>query len=77
MIMRDLIISTIEQNFRDGYQEIGRNICATIAYPHPILATLNDIENNHRHELLNPWLKSLTDEQLLGVLESQHCEMYR
>jgi len=70
--MRDLIISTIEKNF--ATEGIGR-------LPEPlftpdVLVTLREVTCG-KSELLNPWLKSLTDEQLLGVLESQHCEMYR
>lgn len=74
--MRDLVINTIEKNFQDNYQEIGRNLFSTICYPHPILTTLEEIAEG-KHELLVPWLKSLTNEQLLGVLKSQLCGMFR
>jgi len=74
--MRDLVISTIEKNFENGLNEIGRHLCCTLEQANPIIVTLYAI-NNGAPELLVPWLKSLSNEQLLGVLESQHCERYR
>ena len=74
--MRDLVIKQIETNFEAGLHEIGRMIYYTTFHSHPIVVTLKQI-NDGKHELLVPWLKSLSNEQLLGVLESQHCERYR
>ena len=74
--MRDLVISTIEKNFLSGLNEIGRHLCCTLEQVNPIIVNLYRI-NNGEPELLVPWLKSLSNEQLLGVLESQHCERYR
>lgn len=76
--MRDLLIKTIEKNFEEGLDEIGRNLYSfnegrmfwQLCY------SIQDNPKGNAH-LLNPFLKSLPDEALLGVFESQMCQRYR
>lgn len=72
--MRELIIQTIEQNFAEGLDEIGRNIFPRADWG-KYAATLFEIKRTP--QLLNPFLKSLPDDILLGVLDSQLCQKYR
>jgi len=74
--MRDLVIRTIERNFAAGLRTLGRELCYANYPTDPVIITLLEIQGGN-HRLLVPWLKSLSNEQLLGVLESQHCERYR